>query len=209
MVSFASKTCKSVDPKEECLVDLDASIQESRLTLGTLDHIKQVIMDNSNIILDIFCSSLSQFTFEPTFPYLEFVHWTVQNYVPSTKQILSADGSRVIFTLNSETLRKTLCLPFENPDAIQFSEEKSLATINAFDLDQLYIFMSKMFRPDINPSKFSFPYDISLFSQTLQAVFSLLSQILGLQDDKLVIEIMVGIVCLVSQSTKDFNLSFD
>jgi hypothetical protein len=71
------------------------------------------------------------------------------------------------------------------------------------------MFMSKMFRLVINPSNFSFPYDISLFNETLQAVFSLLSQILGLQDDKLVTEIMVGTVCLVSQSTKEFSLSFD
>ena len=40
MASTAIKTCKSVDPKEEFLVDLDASIQENRLTLGTLDQIK-------------------------------------------------------------------------------------------------------------------------------------------------------------------------
>ena len=111
MASTVVKTCKSVDPKEEFLVDLDASIQENRLTLGTLDQIKQIIMDNSNIISNNLCSSLSQFTFEPTFPYPEFAHWIVQNYVPSTKQVLSLDGSRVILTLNSETLMKTLCLP--------------------------------------------------------------------------------------------------
>ena len=142
MASTTIKTYKSVDPKEEFLVDLDASIQENRLTIGTLDHIKQVIMDNSNIISDNFCSSLSQFTFEPTFPYPEFVHWTMQNYVPSIKQILSADGSRVILTLNSETLRKTLCLLSENLDDVQFSEEKSLDTIKALDSNQLYMFMS-------------------------------------------------------------------
>lgn len=167
MASTTIKTCKSVDPNEELLVDLDASIQENRLTLGTLDQIKHIIMDNSNIISDSFCSSLSQFNFEPTFPYPEFVHWTVQNYVPSTKHVLSSDGSRVILTLNSKTLRKTLCLPPSNPDAVQFSEEKSLAIIKALDPYQLYMFMSKMFRPDIGPSKFSFPYDISLFSETL------------------------------------------
>ena len=132
----------------------------------------------------------------------------MQNNVPSTKWILSSNGSRVILTLNSETLRKTLCLPPASPDAIQFSKEKSLAIIKALDPDQVYMFMSKMFRPDINPFKFSFPYDISLFSETLQAVFSLLSQIFGLEDDKLVAEIMVSIVFLVSQSTKEFNLSF-
>ena len=91
----------------------------------------------------------------------------MQNYVPSTKQILSVDGSRVILTLNAETLRKTLCLSLENLDAVQFSKEKSLEIIKCLIPDQLDMFMSKMFRPDINPSNFSFPYDISLFNETL------------------------------------------
>ena len=85
MASSGIKTYKLVDPKEEFLVDLDVAIQENKLTLGTLDQIKQTILDTSNIILDTFYSSLLQFTFEPTFPYPESVHWVVQNYVPSTK----------------------------------------------------------------------------------------------------------------------------
>ena len=40
MASNAIKSCKLVDPKEEFLVNLDASIQENKLTLGTLDQIK-------------------------------------------------------------------------------------------------------------------------------------------------------------------------
>ena len=67
--------------------------------------------------------------------------------------------------------------------------------------------MSKMFIPDISPSNVSLPYHISLFSETLQVVFSLLSQILGLEDDKSITEIMVGTVCLVIQSTKEFLLA--
>ena len=43
--------------------------------------------------------------------------------------------------------------------------------------------MSKMFEPDVNPANHAFPYDSSLFSEPLQAVFSILSQILGLEDD--------------------------
>ena len=77
MASSAIKTCKQADPKQEFLVDLDASIKENELTLGNVNQIKQTILDNSNIISDILCSSLSQFTFEPTFPYPEFVHWVV------------------------------------------------------------------------------------------------------------------------------------
>lgn len=75
MASSGIKTYKLVDPKEEFLVDLDVAIQENKLTLGTLDQIKKTILDNSNIISDSLCSFLSQYTFEPTFPYPEFVHW--------------------------------------------------------------------------------------------------------------------------------------
>ena len=55
MASPAIKSCMSIDPKEEYLVDLDASIQENKLTLGSLDQIKQVIMNNSDIISNNFC----------------------------------------------------------------------------------------------------------------------------------------------------------
>lgn len=37
MASSAIKTCKQDDPKEEFLVDLDASIKENELTLGNLN----------------------------------------------------------------------------------------------------------------------------------------------------------------------------
>ena len=91
-------------------------------------------------------------------------------------------------------MRKALCLPPANSDVVQFTEEKCLAIVKALSPDQLYTFMSKMFKPDISPSNYAFPYDSSLFSEDLQAVFSILSQILGLEDDKTVTEIMVGIV---------------
>ena len=74
MTTNSIKTCKSTDPKEELLIDLDAAIRETKLSVGTLSQVKQTIMDNSNIILDTFSSSLSQSTIEPTFPFPKFVH---------------------------------------------------------------------------------------------------------------------------------------
>ena len=106
-------------------------------------------------------------------------------------------------------MRKALCLPLPTPEVVQFTEEDSLAIIKALSPDQLYTFMTKMFRPDASPSKHAFPYDRSLFSKPLQAAFSILSQILGLEDDSQVTEIMVGVIFLVSQSSKVVNLHFD
>jgi hypothetical protein len=209
MVSPAIKTFKSIDPGEDFLIDLDTFIHETNLTLGPLSQIKQVMLSNSNMISESFCSTLSQFSLEPTFPHPELVHWVVSNYVPSTKQVISYDGSKIIVSINSQTVRKALCLPPPSAEVIQFTEEKSLAIIKALNPDHLYTFMSKMFNSDVSPSHQAFPYDSSLFSEPLQVVFSILSQILGLEDDRKVTKIMVGIVCLVNQYAKEINLSFD
>ena len=105
-------------------------------------------------------------------------------------------------------MRKALCLPLPTPEVVQFTEEDSLAIIKALSLDQLYTFMVKMFRPNASPSKHAFPYDRSLFSEPLQADFSILSQILGLEDDSKVKEIMVAVIFLINQS-REVNLNFD
>ena len=101
MASPAIKSCKLIDPGEDFLIDLDASIQETKLTLGSLSQIKQTMLNNSDMISESFCSTLSQFSLEPTFPHPELIHWVVSNYVPSTKQVISYDGSRIIVSINS------------------------------------------------------------------------------------------------------------
>ena len=40
------QTCKKLDPKEEWLVDLDAEIYETNLTLGNLTRIKKTYLDS-------------------------------------------------------------------------------------------------------------------------------------------------------------------
>ena len=74
MVSPAILSCKSIDPGEDYLIDLDAFIHETNLTFGPLNHIKQVLLNNSNMIYEGFCSNISQFSLEPTFPHPELVH---------------------------------------------------------------------------------------------------------------------------------------
>lgn len=123
------QTCKSTDSKEELLIDLDATIKEKKLTIGTLSQIKKTITDNPSIISDTFCSSLSKFTIQPTFPFPKFVHWAVKNYVPSTKFFLSTDRTRVICTINSKSLRKAFCLPDPNPTQTLYSFQRRATSL--------------------------------------------------------------------------------
>ena len=85
MTSPAILSCKSIDPGEDYLIDLDTFVRETSLTFGPLSYTKQLLSDNSNIISQDFCSNVSQFSLEPTFLYLELIHWAVSNFVPSTK----------------------------------------------------------------------------------------------------------------------------
>ena len=102
MASVATtQTCKKLDPKEYWLTDLDAEVYETILTLGNLKEIKNKLTQIPNFILDNFSLSLFEVIIEPTFPFQDFVHWIVKNYVKSSYQVLSSDGSRVICTINT------------------------------------------------------------------------------------------------------------
>ena len=85
----------------------------------------------------------------------------------------------------------------------------SLSVIKSLTKEQIASFMSKLFKPYVIPTHASFPYNISLVIEPIQAIFSLMSQILGLDSDQLVIEVMVGTLCLVSQSKEQLCFNYD
>lgn len=105
------ESCKRLDPKEEQLIDLDVGISETNLTLGNLTEIKNKLTRILNLILDTLCSSLFEVTIEPTFPFQDFIHWIVKNYVKTNSQVLSSDGSRIICMINLGSVRRSLGLP--------------------------------------------------------------------------------------------------
>ena len=71
--SVIIESCKHLDPKEELLIDLDAGISETILTLGNFTEIKNKLTQIPNLIPDTFCSSLFEVTIEPTFPFQNFI----------------------------------------------------------------------------------------------------------------------------------------
>jgi hypothetical protein len=196
------QTCKSLDPKEEFISDLDAEIHEIVLTLGNLIEIKNNLTQIPNFILDNFCSSLFEVTIEPTFPFPNFIHWVEKNYVKSNSQILTSNGSRIVCTINYESVISSLGLPSiaAEQNIVQFSELTSLEAIKTLNPEELTSFMSKTLKPGVIETQDMIPYDLSSFLDPIQAIFSLLSQILGSESDQLVKKVMVRTLYLVSQS---------
>lgn len=133
------QSCKLLDPKEDSITDLDAKVCETIMTLGNLTEIKKKLTQIPNFILDNFYSSLFEVTIEPTFPFQDFVHWIVKNYVKSSSEVLTSDGSRVICTINTKSVTSSLGLPILTPEQfiIQFLELSGLVAIKALTPEEL------------------------------------------------------------------------
>ena len=65
--------------------------------------------------------------------------------------------------------------------------------------EELTSLLSKILKPSVIETHDMFPYDLSSFIDPIQAILSLLGEILGSDSDQLVTEVMVGTVVLVSQ----------
>ena len=135
----------------------------------------------------------------------------MKNYVKSNSQVLSSDGSRIICTINPDSVRRSLGLPLPiaKQTVTQFSELSSLAAIKALTPEELTFFMAKLLKPEVNQTHATFPYDISSFTEPIQAIFSLLIQILGIDSDQFVTEVMIGTLYLVSQSKEKNGFGYD
>ena len=91
----------------------------------------------------------------------------------------------------------------------QFSEISNHSAINALIIEEFVFFMAKLLKPKVNQTHATFPYDLSLFLEPIQAIFSLMSHILGLDSDQLVTKVMVGTLYFVSQSKEQHCFNYD
>ena len=177
MTAFTTiQTCKSFDPKEESISDLDAEIYETMLTLGNLMESKNKLTQIPNFIPYSLCASLFEVTIEATFPFPNFIHWIVKNYVKSSFQVLTSNGSRILYTIDSTSIISSLGLPSTTPEqnSVQFLELISLEAIKTLNPEEITYFMSKIIKPSIIETHDMFPYDLSSFLDPIQAIFSLL-----------------------------------
>ena len=69
--------------------------------------------------------------------------------------------------------------------------------------------MAKLLNPEVNKTQATFPYEISSFTEPIQAIFSLLSQIIGLDSDQSITEVMIGTLYLVSQSKEKNGFKYE
>jgi hypothetical protein len=71
------------------------------------------------------------------------------------------------------------------------------------------LFLQTIVKPEHHSESLSLPSNLSVMIIKVQWDCSLLSQILGLDNDKFVVEVMLGILVIFFLSRQSFHVSFD
>ena len=82
-------------------MDSQENIFDMILTVNTISQSKQVIGGQIPLLLNAITISVSQFSLEMSFPFLEFVQWCVDNYSKSKRVLVNSLGSGVLCKINS------------------------------------------------------------------------------------------------------------
>ena len=91
-----------------------------------------------------------------------------------------------------------------------FDEENLIRSFMQIENEVKLGFMSNLLKSDQVIENLTFPYDLQGFKDCFKWFFTLLSQVLGLDNDKEVHEVMVSLVYSVSQSeVTNQDINFD
>jgi hypothetical protein len=112
-------------------------------------------------------------------------------------------GSEVLCEIDSPSLRHTL--------SILDSEEKMITIYREFPPEVKTMFLQTIVKPEHHSENLSLPANVSVMVIEVQWTCSLLSQILGLDNDKFVVEVMLGFLLtfFMSESSQSVCVNFD
>jgi hypothetical protein len=139
------------------------------ITSFDLYELHKLSFDGYNQLHDYFHeweSNLARFIIPQTYNFLEFVHWYVLNYVPSSRSILSRTGL-LLFEISDELICEMLKVQ-KIIDGQVLNEEALAILYKKLNLhDRLDLILSLMENDNIPPKDYD-NYEIVIFSPISQ-----------------------------------------
>ena len=158
-------------------------------------------------------NSLCPFNVEQTFPFPELVSWCSESYCHTTSILQNYKHESVLCSFTPQSIRGIFGLTdefFQN--SIPFSEIEMIDTFKAYDQGKKEQFLQTILNPGTDTQSLKYPCSISNFKREVQIVFSLLSQVLGLDYDQEISEVMLGFLVVYFEADKSedsVTIAFD
>jgi len=153
------------------------------------------------------------FFVEQTLPFPEFVEWCANSYSSSERVIMSHTTSKILCRIDAKYVRGMLSLPDSFPVNLKsFNEQVLIELYKNCKTEVKCQFLSSILKVGQLLEGLFLPYNVNIFKDEVQLVMSIVSQVLGLDDDMHVNEVILGFllsICLIDHEThlvRCFNL---
>jgi hypothetical protein len=202
-------------PNEEALIDRDYDVFDTEITVSPVSVSRANLSDNVGRhipFLKEVQASIVPYIVEVTFPFPEFIGWCVEQYSQEEKVVLNKLGSEVLCRVDSPSIRYALRIP-ESPSVVSkpFDEENLVMIYRECPPEIENLFLQKKFKPEHYSRSLSLPMNVNFMVFEIQWACSILNHILGLDNEKYVVEVMLGFLLTFFQkeSRQSVCISFE
>jgi hypothetical protein len=143
--------------------------------------------------LESFWATIFPYVVEFSFPFPKFIGWCADQYSREEKVIVNKQGFEAMCRVESLSIRYALSIPKSFSTMFEpFIEAKIIRVDRDYPSEVKDLFLQTIVKPEHLLESLSLTMTMSIMFIEVQWVCSLFSQILGLYNDKHVVEVMLG-----------------
>jgi hypothetical protein len=174
---------------------------DTEITISPISVSRANLSDNVGRqipFLEAVQASIVPYVVEVAFPFPEFIGWCAEQYSQEEKVVLNKLGSEVLCRVDSLSIRYALDIP-ESPSTVSepFEEENLIMVYRECPPEVKNLFLQTIVKPEHYSESLSLPMNVNVMVIEVQWACSILSQILGLDNDKYVVEVMLGFLLTI------------
>jgi hypothetical protein len=188
----SSKSTKAKKPlivEEEDLVDRDKDVFDPILSFDSFE-IHQLAIQNFRDLVDHYHaweSDLEKFLVPQVYEFPEFVVWCASNYIPSKRVVISKHGS-VLIEINPQSISEMLRWPL-NPDSEMLDETVLAKCFRELNSQDRVTLLQSYLCQNLDVPADNVTLKASLFPEISRQIISMISVILGKDDDQLLMNL--------------------
>jgi hypothetical protein len=181
---------------EEALIDRDSDVFYTEITISHISVSRSNFSDKVGrciSFLEEVQATIVPYAIEIDFLFPKFIGWCVEQYSHEERVIVNKRRSKVMCRVESLSIRESLDIPKSFSAIFEpFSEEKMIRVYRECPSEVQDLVLQTIIKPEHFSEGLSLPMDVNIMVIEVQWVCSLLSQILGLDNDKYVVEVMLS-----------------
>jgi hypothetical protein len=137
-------------------------------------------------------ATIVPYVVEIDFSFPEFLGWCTEQYSHEERVVVNKQGSLVLCRIKRLSIRESLNIPESfYVNSKPFDEDKLIRVYRECSSEVQNLFLQQIVKPEQFYESMSLPMKVDIMVIEVKWVFSLLSHISGLDNDKYVVEVML------------------